>query len=709
MNKLVTLILALSLGATAAWARGGGGCFEQGTLILTPGGEVPIEQLRIGDAVVGGRVEAIFCVQPDEYLEIGNGVHVTAEHPFEIAPGVFRMADRVFPTARHVTTQRRAYNLLVSPTGTYIAGGFVVHNKGCFLPDTPILRADGTQIAIRNVRPGDELLAFTPDGVVVRTTVRNILTHEVEEYLEVATERTLLRVTVEHPFYVGDGTFKTLEALNVGDSVYAYDGQGLSAQKIISIAHVHARTRVYNLQTDAPNTFFANSIAVHNKGGGGGGFGGGGFGGHGRGGYSSQNPLDPYVAWIMLGFIVVVVIYHTYSLWGGNREDENLDFVYSPAAVEAKAAKTRKLLEFISKIDSTVNEQALQQLATDTFVKLQQCWQAREYSPMQPLLMPDLYAEHCSELQGLCRNHEINMIEFLHVERVDIVNIRYTQKESGREFTALITARAQDYYVDDRDKHFLRGDEDPSQFQEFWTFHWQGGAWLLREIEQSRESDKLKEENFFEQFTDKGVQQVYGKTAGQEGPSGPWLEKSVETKATRIERLLNFLVQTDKLWDQQAMVERARQVFTNVMLAREAGDPTAVHDDELFPATALDLRQQIDKQRSAGLSVEYRNLCIRKAELILVRNYADNSKDEYTVRISAHAQKIIKRNGAVVSQDEYVTPFLEYWTFGRLDNQWKLKEVEPPATGEAMVGQENVDEDSNAAQLQWYYQHTRAT
>src|SRR5580693_8812972 len=99
MNKLVSIILGLLLGATTVWARGGGGCFEEGTPILTPRGEVPIEQLRIGDAVIGGRVEAITRVEPSEYLVIGDGVHVTAEHPFQIAPGVFRMADRVFPTA----------------------------------------------------------------------------------------------------------------------------------------------------------------------------------------------------------------------------------------------------------------------------------------------------------------------------------------------------------------------------------------------------------------------------------------------------------------------------------------------------------------------------------------------------------------------------------------------------------------------------------
>src|SRR6266436_5541275 len=129
----------------------------------------------------------------------------------------------------------------------------------------------------------------------------------------------------------------------------------------------------------------------------------------------------------------------------------------------------------------------------------------------------------------------------------------------------------------------------------------------------------------------------------------------------------------------------------------------------LLNQAGVDLRQQIAKQHAAGLSVEYRNLCIRKAELILVRNFADNSQDEYTVRISAHAQKIIKRGGVAVSQDEYVTPFMEYWTFGRLNGEWKLKEVLPPARGEEAASQENLDEDSTAAQLQWYYHHSRAT
>ena len=111
---------------------------------------------------------------------------------------------------------------------------------------------------------------------------------------------------------------------------------------------------------------------------------------------------------------------------------------------------------------------------------------------------------------------------------------------------------------------------------------------------------------------------------------------------------------------------------------------------------------------AAGTSVSYRNLCVRKVELILVRNFADNAKDEFTVRISAHAQQTANRGGEVVLQQPYVTPFEQYWTFGRLDGQWKLKSVEPQARGREAVAQENLDQDSSAGQLQWYYQHRRA-
>jgi len=737
---LLIALLCLGVWVPELHARGGGGCVEQGTQVLTPSGRVPIERLKPGDTVLGVDrqtlrpviVRSLMEVQPEEYLELsmnGRIMRLTSEHPVETAPGVFRIASRLkqgdrvilhedghvadaaIASIRSVQSSKTAYNLLVSPAGTYLANDVVVHNKGCFLPDTPLRTADGTELPISEVRQGDRLLAFTPDGSVVAATVRQVLTHDVDEYLIVRTGNMVLQVTPEHPFYVGDGTFKTLEALQPGDTVYAYDGSGLNPQRIESIEAVRAPVRVYNLMTDAPHTFFANGIAVHNKGGGGGGGSrsGGGFrssgsrSSSGRGSQGSGDPGDVLIAiWIMgvTAFIVIAIIRR------GGRKD--LDQLFSRGDIEKKSVKTRKLLEFIAQQDSTVSPTLLKKTVESTFRKLQQCWQAREYEPMKPLLMPDLYADHLGQIRGMMRNHEINVISGLQVDAVDLVNVRYTLRKEDREFTALITATARDFYRDDRTSERLRGDQGPAQFQEFWTFQYYHDAWLLREIEQTAESDILNDDNFFEQFTDKGVEQVAGAAAKQEGPEGPWLEGAVMTKERRVERMLNFLVKTDRIWDRKKMMLTSRSMFLSVTGAWEAGDPEAVPAADLFPELARDLHDAIRRNREKGIILEFRNLAVRKVELVLVRNFADSSQDEYMARIRAHAQKVMKVAGNVVQQDDDVTAVEQFLTFGRLDGRWKLKEVVLPHEAEGVVEQENLDQEATKQQIEWYYQHKRA-
>ena len=265
--------------------------------MLTPSGPRGIEELRVGDIVWSfsegtlkkAEVRGLTAVQADEFFEISAGgkkLQLTGEHPVMVGPGEYRQAgfltagDTVYlernggleaatlRSVRRLAFTGPAYNLLVNPGGTFVSSSFVVHNKGCFLPESQILRADGSESSISALRPGDELLAYDPEGRMVPTKVREIIQHQADEYILLTTNRTTLRVTPEHPFYVGHGTFKTIEALRVGDVVFAWDGQSLSEQKIDSLLRVRERVPVYNLQTDHPNTFFAGRIVVHNKGGG---------------------------------------------------------------------------------------------------------------------------------------------------------------------------------------------------------------------------------------------------------------------------------------------------------------------------------------------------------------------------------------------------------------------------------------------------------
>jgi predicted lipid-binding transport protein (Tim44 family) len=549
------------------------------------------------------------------------------------------------------------------------------------------------------------VLAVDPHGKIVNSPVNKIFKTQAL-VLNLDTDAGSLRTTADHPLGCPDGEFISAGRLQAGHKVLVWKAGVLQPATVLKITREERPQSVYNLSVDWPNTFLAAGFLTHNKGGGSssGSRSSSSSRGGGSGGSQSLIAFFFFIAF----FIFVVAVLASIASKSKKSKSENLDYVYPRKRITPKAEKTEKLLTFLSQQDPSMSPAELRKVAESTFIKLQECWGKREYDPMGSLLMPNLFTQHTAQLQGLMRNHEINRIDHLQVEKIDLVNIRYTEKASQREFTALITASARDYYLDDRTGKFLRGDHTPARFQEFWTFQLMNGRWLLREIEQAGESDMLKEDNFAEMLTDDTLKGIYSEKAASKGEAGPWLEKDVEQKANRIDRLLNFLSQTDKLWDRNQMLERARKIFLDVYLARESGDPARVPATDLFPSVSESLRTQLVKWKEAGTIGEYRNLCVRKVELLLVRNYADNTRDEFMVRISAHAQQIIRKGGKVISEEAYVTPFEEYWSFGRLDGQWKLKEILPPGRGKKEVTLENIDEESTPDQLKWYYRQPRA-
>lgn len=61
-----------------------------------------------------------------------------------------------------------------------------------------------------------------------------------------------------------------------------------------------------------------------------------------------------------------------------------------------------------------------------------------------------------------------------------------------------------------------------------------------------------------------------------------------------------------------------------------------------------------------------------------------------------------------MKRGKYVSPFEEYWTFQKRNGGWKLREVQQPFNAKAIIGMENIDEESGKEQLQWYYSQERA-
>ena len=139
----------------------------------------------------------------------------------------------------------------------------------CFLPDTLILMADGTQKRIAEVRWGDT--------VIGENGSRNMVT-EIASFDKVDSVYKIndgdYFVTGGHPFKTTTG-WKAMRPtavaashaelgvteLSVGDEMIKREG----TETVFAITYMERPVTVYNLSVDGNDTFFANDYLVHNK------------------------------------------------------------------------------------------------------------------------------------------------------------------------------------------------------------------------------------------------------------------------------------------------------------------------------------------------------------------------------------------------------------------------------------------------------------
>ena len=142
---------------------------------------------------------------------------------------------------------------------------------GCFPAGTLITMADGTKKPIEHIDTTDIVLGFKKFGQLGPASVTETFYHEDDAVLKVEHQRGVLNVTPNHWVIGSDGLFKEIQEFEVGDEIVLESGTPSTIKKITQVEN----QPVYTFTVPETQTYIADDIRVHNKGGGKGGSGGG--------------------------------------------------------------------------------------------------------------------------------------------------------------------------------------------------------------------------------------------------------------------------------------------------------------------------------------------------------------------------------------------------------------------------------------------------
>lgn len=146
-------------------------------------------------------------------------------------------------------------------------GGVEVISPGCFSLDTKI-RLKNSDVEIGNLPLGSvsiPCISFDPRTEKLSSD-RIIFVHEFEkaDIYELEFEHGTIRVTAEHPIFRGFGSFRKVGDWRLSDEAKFFNN-GWRKSKLMKMRRFVDKITVRNVTVEKHETFFANSLAVHNK------------------------------------------------------------------------------------------------------------------------------------------------------------------------------------------------------------------------------------------------------------------------------------------------------------------------------------------------------------------------------------------------------------------------------------------------------------
>jgi predicted lipid-binding transport protein (Tim44 family) len=178
------------------------------------------------------------------------------------------------------------------------------------------------------------------------------------------------------------------------------------------------------------------------------------------------------------------------------------DRILAPGDVAEKSAGTTRLLEHLARTEPLFDPWRLREMIRETFDQVQQCWQARDASPVRDRMTKEALAAYEKGISDMRRGRMINRLESLGLLRQEFVHVVHAENSARQMATALVTFQTKAPFVHEKTGVHLSGRSELETYQEFWTFQRCDDRWLLHAVKPSGDETKLREPNVAAGFTD---------------------------------------------------------------------------------------------------------------------------------------------------------------------------------------------------------------
>ncbi|MFI1578649.1 RHS repeat-associated core domain-containing protein [Embleya sp. NPDC020630] len=244
-------------------AIGGSG----GNYVRPPGREISVKTLLglLGDTTLV--IPGIRCTLGNEQQCDVYGAGVSSLDAVPAARLGAGVLEELF--ARRAR-QEEARGVGLAGEASRIAGGCLGHS---FVPTAEILMADGSRKPIKDVIPGDTVIAADPESGVTtsRTVLASIITEDDKDFAEITVRADdgggTIIATTNHPFWIPE--FKQwVEAGNLKSGQWLQTSSGAWVQ-VDGVRIYRQRQRTHDLTIDANHTYYvfagASPVLVHNS------------------------------------------------------------------------------------------------------------------------------------------------------------------------------------------------------------------------------------------------------------------------------------------------------------------------------------------------------------------------------------------------------------------------------------------------------------